>query len=87
MQKTEFIRVYSEMFPNGNAKEFSSYIFNVFDRDGSGSALGFTNFEIFHFNFQIQACWKIVMKSKHSQFWWVHPGWLEIFKRLFFYFE
>ena len=49
MQKTEFIRVYSEMFPNGNAKEFSSYIFNVFDKDGSGSASGFISFEFFKF--------------------------------------
>ena len=37
MQRSEFVRVYKEMFPNGDATEFSHYIFNVIDTDGSGS--------------------------------------------------
>merc|ERR1712227_618392 len=37
MQKTEFIKVYSAMFPNGDARQFSAYIFSVIDADDSGS--------------------------------------------------
>ena len=37
MQRTEFVKVYSEMFPNGDASNFSNYIFNVSDHDGNGS--------------------------------------------------
>ena len=43
MQRSEFVQIYKELFPNGDATTFSTYIFNVIDKDGSGSI----NFEEF----------------------------------------
>ena len=37
LQKSEFVAIYKELFPNGNAKTFSEFIFNVFDADGNGT--------------------------------------------------
>ena len=37
MQLSEFTAIYRELFPNGDATKFSTYIFNVIDQDGSGS--------------------------------------------------
>ena len=31
LQKSEFVQIYRELFPNGNATTFSEFIFNVFD--------------------------------------------------------
>ena len=31
LQKSEFVPIYRELFPNGNATTFSEFIFNVFD--------------------------------------------------------
>ena len=44
LQKSEFVAIYKELFPNGNAKTFSEFIFNVFDADGNGTIeAGFQN--------------------------------------------
>ena len=44
LQKSEFVAIYKELFPNGNAKTFSEFIFNVFDADGNGTIeAGFHN--------------------------------------------
>jgi len=44
LQKSEFVAIYKELFPNGNAKTFSEFIFNVFDADGNGTIeAGFRN--------------------------------------------
>ena len=37
MEKSEFISVFTELFPNGDASEFSSYIFDTFDLNVNGS--------------------------------------------------
>ena len=50
LQKSEFVAIYKELFPNGNAKTFSEFIFNVFDADGNGTIeAGFHNKLVFHF--------------------------------------
>ena len=33
MQRSEFIKIYRELFPNGNATTFSDYIFNTIDKE------------------------------------------------------
>ena len=43
MQRSEFVQIYRELFPNGDATTFSNYIFNIIDKDASGSI----NFEEF----------------------------------------
>ena len=37
MEKSEFISVFTELFPNGDASEFSSHIFDTFDLNVNGS--------------------------------------------------
>ena len=50
LQKSEFVAIYKELFPNGNAKTFSEFIFNVFDADGNGTIeAGFQNKQEYHF--------------------------------------
>ena len=50
LQKSEFVAIYKELFPNGNAKTFSEFIFNVFDADGNGTIeAGFQNKLEYHF--------------------------------------
>ena len=34
---SEFVQIYKELFPNGDATKFSNYIFNIIDEDNSGS--------------------------------------------------
>lgn len=51
MQLSEFIAIYRELFPNGDATKFSTYIFNVIDQDGSGS-ISFEEFMMVTFKSQ-----------------------------------
>ena len=33
MQRSEFVKIYRELFPNGDATTFSNYIFNIIDQE------------------------------------------------------
>ena len=33
MQRSEFVKIYKELFPNGDATTFSNYIFNIIDQE------------------------------------------------------
>ena len=58
LQKSEFVAIYKELFPNGNAKTFSEFIFNVFDADGNGTIeAGFQNKLDFIFVSDIKRFW------------------------------
>ena len=37
MTKPEFVKMYSAMFPNGDAADFADIIFRAYDIDGSGT--------------------------------------------------
>ena len=34
---SEFVQIYKELYPNGDATTFSNYVFNIIDEDNSGS--------------------------------------------------
>ncbi len=37
LKRADFTNIYSQFFPNGNAEQFASFVFNLFDEDGNGS--------------------------------------------------
>ncbi|CBY14598.1 unnamed protein product [Oikopleura dioica] len=37
LSKSEFAEIYQSFFPNGDARVFAKFVFNVFDRNGDGS--------------------------------------------------
>lgn len=43
MDKKEFEKIYSQLYPGGNPSKFSKYVFDVFDADGS-KYISFTEF-------------------------------------------
>lgn len=45
LQKSEFVQIYRELFPNGNATTFSEFIFNVFDA-GKKTLLNFAELQL-----------------------------------------
>ena len=37
MQRSEFVLIFNEFFPHGDATQFSNFVFDVIDEDKSGS--------------------------------------------------